>query len=300
MFASGQTTRIEVDGIGLNLFIKGEGPPLLLLHGWTNNWQIWQPLADHLAQQFQLILVDMPGFGHSDRLDSYSMSRCIQLLDGLMKQLDVERPAVAGLSLGSFVAAHMAEQHADQFGDIILVGPILRGRKKQMIQRILRLCQLLPPLGWFMTRTIKSPWSGYIMERFVNSREYDPEMTSRFRSLGRREFSQQAYVDFGSACFEVDVEKAIVQSRRRVMLVYGDNDKHAKPERLARLAAQRDGVRVACIPGAAHNSPFEAPKATAIAFAEFLTSRERDPAPDNLLEPTALIEVSERVVQVVE
>ena len=301
MFASDRPVPILVDGVSLNTLVVGKGPPLLLLHGWTNNWRIWQPLAALLAQQHQLILVDMPGFGQSDRLDDYSMDRCVVLLRGLVRQLNIIRPAVAGLSLGSFVAAHVAEQHADLFGDVILVGPILVGRKKRMIQRILWTCRWLPWLGWLMTRTIQSPWSGYIMERFINSRVYDPEMTGRFRSLGRREFSQKAYVDFGSACFEVDVESAILSSKRRILLVYGDNDKHAKPARLAALAAKRKGIEIACIPGAAHNSPFEAPEATAVAFAAFLSaSGNSEPGSNELVESATVDERRERLIEFIE
>ncbi len=65
----------------LYIEIIGQGPPIILLHGWGWNSQIWEPLVPKLQQKYQLFLVDFPGFGKSPLLtDNYSFDNIIPLL----------------------------------------------------------------------------------------------------------------------------------------------------------------------------------------------------------------------------
>jgi pimeloyl-ACP methyl ester carboxylesterase len=92
----------------------GSGEPLVLVHGITHRRQIWYPVVERLAEHREVILVDLPGHGQSDPF----------LLDGLdvkdardfeqfLAHEGIERPHVAGNSLGGLVALHAgANGHA--------------------------------------------------------------------------------------------------------------------------------------------------------------------------------------------
>ncbi|MFF0549126.1 alpha/beta fold hydrolase [Streptomyces sp. NPDC004311] len=93
---------------------KGAGEPLLLLHGIGHHLQAWHPVADVLAAGHDVIAVDLPGFGASDPLPrgvTYSLDSVAPALGALCAALGVERPHVAGNSLGGLLALEMGRRN---------------------------------------------------------------------------------------------------------------------------------------------------------------------------------------------
>ncbi len=104
---------------------EGQGPPVVLLHGFTLDRRMWNRQAASLADRFTVVRYDLRGHGaspppagpyrHADDL--------LALLDGL----DLERPALVGLSLGGGVAGTFAAQHPDRLRALVLVESSLAG-----------------------------------------------------------------------------------------------------------------------------------------------------------------------------
>ncbi|MFJ8013582.1 alpha/beta fold hydrolase [Streptomyces sp. NPDC096339] len=89
---------------------KGAGEPLLLLHGIGHHLQAWHPVTDILAAEHDVIAVDLPGFGASAPLPEgvpYDLATVSPALGALCAALGVERPHVAGNSLGGLLALEM-------------------------------------------------------------------------------------------------------------------------------------------------------------------------------------------------
>ncbi|MFF7320849.1 alpha/beta fold hydrolase [Streptomyces albogriseolus] len=88
----------------------GRGEPLLLLHGIGHHRQAWDPVVDILATEREVIAVDLPGFGDSpalpDGLD-HDLPTMTAALGGLCEALELDRPHVAGNSLGGLLALEM-------------------------------------------------------------------------------------------------------------------------------------------------------------------------------------------------
>jgi pimeloyl-ACP methyl ester carboxylesterase len=86
---------------------RGEGEPLLLLHGLGGAKEIWTPLLDRLGAEREAIAVDMPGFGESPSLPSDREPNAANLaaaIRGFCEEQNLERPHLAGNSLGGWVA----------------------------------------------------------------------------------------------------------------------------------------------------------------------------------------------------
>ena len=95
----------------LNHHRTGSGEPLVLIHGVGSQWQVWRPLFEHLAATRDVIAVDLPGFGDSPPLpggDHPTPQRLAETVIALLDSLGVERPDVAGNSLGGWVALEIA------------------------------------------------------------------------------------------------------------------------------------------------------------------------------------------------
>jgi pimeloyl-ACP methyl ester carboxylesterase len=86
---------------------RGSGPPLVLIHALGTDRRMWDPVLDRLASERDVIAVDMPGFGESpprERAEPHDLARAVH---AHMLALGVERPHVAGNSLGGWVALEM-------------------------------------------------------------------------------------------------------------------------------------------------------------------------------------------------
>ncbi len=103
-------TRIGVNGVHLNVEVSGEGPTLLLLHGFSGSAATWAPHVE-AWRGFTTVAVDLLGHGASDCPADprrYRMERCLEDLVALLDHLDVRRAAVLGYSMGGRVALRLA------------------------------------------------------------------------------------------------------------------------------------------------------------------------------------------------
>lgn len=125
---------LDIEGVHLHYLERGEGPPLVLLHGngaMLQDFEISGILAP-LAQRYRVIAVDRPGFGHTSRPRSQIWTPNVQaeLIHKALIQLDVEQAIVVGHSWGTLVALSLALDHpADVRGLVLLSGyyfPTLR------------------------------------------------------------------------------------------------------------------------------------------------------------------------------
>jgi pimeloyl-ACP methyl ester carboxylesterase len=112
---------IDTGELRQHAVIGGEGPPLLLVHGWPENWYAWRLLMPTLAQDFEVIAVDQRGIGLSDKPeDGYDAGTLAGDLVALMDALGHERFAVVGHDTGYFISYALAADHPDRVDRVAL------------------------------------------------------------------------------------------------------------------------------------------------------------------------------------
>src|SRR5688572_4674738 len=97
---------VGVDGASLHVAELGpqDGPPLLLVHGWPQNWWCWSRVAPLLADGFRCVMPDLPGFGWSTApRGGYAKERLADTLLGLLDRLEIERVGYVGHDWGAFL-----------------------------------------------------------------------------------------------------------------------------------------------------------------------------------------------------
>jgi pimeloyl-ACP methyl ester carboxylesterase len=102
-----------VHGVTLNHVRRGEGEPLLLIHGIGGEWRAWEPLLDRLAAEREVIAIDVPGFGASAPLAPGRTPDVPALADavaGFVREHVTSAPvAVAGHSMGGWIGLELAK-----------------------------------------------------------------------------------------------------------------------------------------------------------------------------------------------
>ena len=112
---------IDSGALRLHAVIGGEGPPLLLVHGWPENWYAWRLLMPALARGFEVIAVDQRGIGLSDKpRDGYDTGTIAGDLVALMDALGHQRFAVVGHDTGFAISYALAADHPDRVARVAL------------------------------------------------------------------------------------------------------------------------------------------------------------------------------------
>lgn len=97
---------MNINGLNINYEIRGDGKPLILLHGWGGSLESLKKLSYKLsAISYQLILVDLPGFGKSDKPDrAYGLDDYAGIIEGIVRELNLGKISLFGHSFGGAVA----------------------------------------------------------------------------------------------------------------------------------------------------------------------------------------------------
>lgn len=91
----------------LNHHRVGSGEPLVLVHGIGSRWQVWEPVIPALAERFDVIAVDLPGFGGSAPLPHTTVATLTDALAGFLAEEGIDKPHLAGNSMGGYITLQL-------------------------------------------------------------------------------------------------------------------------------------------------------------------------------------------------
>jgi pimeloyl-ACP methyl ester carboxylesterase len=112
---------VDTGQLRLHAVTGGQGPPLLLVHGWPQSWYAWRMLMPALARDFQVVAVDQRGIGLSDRpQDGYDTATLAGDMVALMDALGHQRFAMYGTDVGMPIAYALAADHRDRLERLVV------------------------------------------------------------------------------------------------------------------------------------------------------------------------------------
>lgn len=113
---------VQVDGTWIHYRTGGDGPPLLLLHGYTGAGVFWEPYLERLAGKYTTIVPDLPGHGRSGAgPNPYRFDAVATQIHAFMDQLGIGRFRAAGYSGGGIVLLHMAAQAGARIESMVVM-----------------------------------------------------------------------------------------------------------------------------------------------------------------------------------
>lgn len=252
---------IVVDGVRLHYSDRGEGSPVVLIHGNAVTGDDWNTsgVAELLLQGHRVIIFDRPGFGYSERPRGrmWTADQQAELLHKALHQLGVERPVLVGHSWGTIVALALAVRHqADIAGLVLLSGYYFWTLRPDVLMvavgalpvagDVLRYT-ISPLLGWLQMPLLK--WQMFSPAR-VPARfqaEYSPAMALRPSQIRATSVDGALMIPGALA-----LRKHYKDLTLPMVIIAGDGDKVVYKRRSEQLAASIRGSVLQIVKGAGH------------------------------------------------
>lgn len=118
---------LRVDDLELSYLEAGDGPPVLLLHGWPTQAALWRHVLPALGRTHRAIALDLPGFGESSKPAdaSYSFRFHGRVLTGLLDALGLDEIGLVVHDLGGPIGLHWACEHPERIRELVLLNTIV-------------------------------------------------------------------------------------------------------------------------------------------------------------------------------
>lgn len=241
--------------------LVGEGPPLLLIHGISDESSSWMPVLPALAEHFTVIAPDLLGHGESDKPRAdYSVAAFSNGMRDLLDVLDVDRATVVGHSLGGGVAAQLAYQYPERVERLVLVSTGGVGREVSPVMRaaaaplseIGMLPLMVPGANEVVGAALRVlGWLGVDLGRDAGevSRVLSGMPDRRRRAAFGR--TLRAVVDSRGQLVTM-LDRAYLAESMPVLLVWGDHDGIIPVEHGYRAHEAIPGSRLSIVEGAGH------------------------------------------------
>jgi len=269
---------VRVGDVNIHAVIGGDGPPLVLLHGFPQTWWAWRKMMPLLAVKRTVVAVDLRGAGHSDSpqggFDKASLAADVH---SVMEALGFERYAVCGHDIGAMVALALACTHRDAVTHLAILDAPMPGWSQWE-------ALFADPKVWHFAFHMKRD----LPERLLFGREYDYVSTFIFdRAFDHGAHAIEDLEEFARSlaqpgntrgglewyrAFPVDHANALARKREPLaipVLALGGDHRYG-PTIVATLEEFATDVSGGSVTDCAHWLPEERPAETAGAVLKFL------------------------------
>ncbi len=264
-----QSRYVEVDGTRVHYRIEGEGPPLLLLHGVLAQLQTWDGWVDRLKQHYQIVRVDLPGFGLTGPFakGEYTPQFAVDFFERIRKTLGYERFHLVGNSLGGFISWYYAAHFPQHVDKLILIDPLSYPFVSPLIMRLVSLPIIGEITRFFAPRFVVRQNT---LDVYGDRTLVTEEIVDRYYELLLREGNRSAMVEFfraGGQHFAPhrhgNHHQHIPKIKAPTLLMWGQKDRWIPPALVERWKQDLPGIQVKLYPNAGHIPMEEIPHETA-------------------------------------
>ena len=260
------------NSLSLNVrrYPKSGAPVLVLVHGFLGSSAYWLPTVVGLRRFFDIVTVDLPGFGGSAHITPPdSIQGVAALIERDLATLDVERYSLVGCSLGGMVAQQFAIDHPERLDALVLYGTAPQGdlpdRFESWDASIARL----------QGQDVELLADKAIATWFVDGANHPYFPTCREAGRGA---SKDACITHMRNMQKWSVVETLGTIRAPTLVLVGDRDNSTKPAESVRIWNSIPGASLAVIPGCSHGVHMEDPATFNRVVGDFLLESRKETA----------------------
>ncbi len=236
-------------GVRLRYFVVGKGEPVVLVHGWGGNADMWQKVISDLYRDHEVIAFDCRGHGKSDKPHEPSQygQEMVNDVLRLMDHLSIHRAHIAGYSMGGGIVAKMATEHPERFLSAIIGGSIgFRASDPEWDRGLIKDLVAGKPVSDAIIANAPAGTSQPTAEQRQAMKTMDATQDSR--ALGAQRLGNtELFVD----------DAALKASRVPMLFIYGGND---NPDRFASLRSALPDAEFVAVDHAGHGGAVSHPE----------------------------------------
>jgi 3-oxoadipate enol-lactonase len=254
---------IELNGVRHHYVSKGEGPPIVFVHGLGGTLHVWHGVMDALALHHHVVALDLRGHGRSDAKNQFSIKSFAQDVEALIAALELPPVTLVGHSMGTLVAQQLALLKPETVDNLVLVGGI---------------SYFEPPVKEAYAQradTVEAEGMDALIEAWIpgalspRNAAMHPQVVGLLRDM----FLRNDPASYAKTCRAIAKAPAIAREDigQPTLLVVGDHDRSTPIAMTEELHREIPVSLVRVVPNAAHWVPLEQPDSIAAAILEFLT-----------------------------
>jgi 3-oxoadipate enol-lactonase len=255
---------LELNGVKHHYVSKGEGPPVVLVHGLGGSLHVWHGVLDNLSHHHHVVALDLRGHGRSDAgKAAVSVKGWAEDVEALISALELPAVTLVGHSMGTLVAQHLAAKRPAAVDNLVLVGGISHFEPPAKEAYGAR-ADLVEAEG--MDAVVDAWLEGAIAPR---SAARLPQLVGLMRDLMLRNDPKQ----YAKACRAIAKAPSIRREEigQPTLLVVGDRDRSTPIAMTEELHRQIPVSRVRVLSNCGHWLTLEEPDQLSAAILEFLT-----------------------------
>jgi len=259
------------DGASLHVVERGQGRPLLLLHGVTLQWWVWGAQFNTLSDRYRVIAWDMRGHGRSTvGSDGITLEAVADDIAAVLTELDLTDALVVGHSMGGMALGRFCNRHEDlmveRCGGLMFLdtsaAPLAlpaaletSARATELVRRIAYAGTARPRLGYSWPDSDLA----LLLVRTAFGRDPSAEAVEDVRKM-LSEMDDHNLVAAGRAIVDHDVRKDLAHVKVPAMVVVGSSDLLTPVSQAKVLAAAIPAAALRILPGIGHQTMQEAPE----------------------------------------
>jgi 3-oxoadipate enol-lactonase len=269
-----ETGIVQIDGRGINYEMRGEGHPLLLIHGGLGDMRMWDDQVPTLAEHFRVIRFDLAGFGHSD--PPAGDLAYFEEIGTLLDALGIKSAYLVGVSLGGRIEMDFAIAHPDRVDALVLVAPGLSGYSfsPETMARINEADELLE--AGETDKGVELELRLWIDGQGRSPDQVDGGVRERVREMNAGNYTRYLGEETPEGDL-IDLEPPAISRLGEIqvptLVIIGDSDVPDMQAIADQLAADIPKARKVVIENAAHHPQMEHPEAFNRIVLEFLQSQ---------------------------
>ncbi len=214
---------MDVKGFQIHYYEKGQGDPLLLVHGRGQSMDCWCENVDELAKHFRVILVDMIGWGYSDKPGlEYSIRDYGEFLGAFLDALEIQRTHIGGFAEGGVHVLDFMIRYPERVEKAVLISPGGITRHYPLMDKLLA----VQYIGEFCTLFINpSSMRKRLLSAFFDETHVTEEMVERACSPLRTREAKTVLLSSVRAWDESFIGENMSSLHHPILILWGEYDK---------------------------------------------------------------------------
>jgi len=248
--------KATVNGLQLAYARQGYGIPLVLIHGHPLDHSIWEPVVPLLENDFDLILPDLRGFGGSEAPGTpYRIADMAEDIAALLASLHIAQAAIAGHSMGGYVALAFAQAYPERVHGLALVASHVFPDAPEK-----------KPVRYADAAAVEAQGVGIMAEGFPAKLTADPALQPVIRDIILRQSVRGVAESLRAMAERADMSTLLAGAKYPVLAIHGAADTLIPASRARDGKALAENIQLVEIEGVGHMPMMESPQKTAEAL----------------------------------